>query len=380
MPHSFKEPVSLLLVEDDPVTVSDLKPLLERCNISLAGCVSDGEAALAAAATTPCDIVLMDLMPTSRMDGFTTCRLLVERHMLPVVLMTSSGAETVAPQLETSGAAAFINKPVRLGELLVNLRLALRQNRYKRELEMQRTRYRHFFDNAMVGLFRGTEENRFAVVNKTLATMLGYASPEEFSLVVAEHPDLFYVEDDTPALLKEKLQQQGEVKDFEYQAYGKDGDILWLHESLRVLDENGEVMLAGAIQEVTARIHAEQEAATRLDLLQMTINAVSDLIFLTDLNLDVILCNDAFCAQLGLPREQILGRNCQEIFAEFKEFTAEPPRLPPPSSGGKKRNGTPPVHFKHENKHFHMSMSPFHNPGEDAHEVIGAVYVCRPLA
>ncbi len=94
----------------------------------------DGVQALAIADRMAPDIVLMDaIMPN--MDGFEACRTLKENSELsdvPVVFMTGlSDSEHVIKGLE-SGGVDYINKPIKLDELLARVKVHLNNARMTR--------------------------------------------------------------------------------------------------------------------------------------------------------------------------------------------------------------------------------------------------------
>lgn len=89
--------------------------------------VADGEAALAAVAAAPFDLVLSDVaMP--RLDGFELCRRLKAApatRMLPVILLTAIGEEHKLEGIE-AGADDFLSKPFSLSALYARMRGLLR--------------------------------------------------------------------------------------------------------------------------------------------------------------------------------------------------------------------------------------------------------------
>lgn len=91
----------------------------------------DGLQALAIAQQMSPDIVLMDAMMPN-MDGFEACKALKskgEQHDLPVIFMTGlSDSQNVVKGLE-AGGVDYINKPVKLDELLARIKVHLNNAR-----------------------------------------------------------------------------------------------------------------------------------------------------------------------------------------------------------------------------------------------------------
>ena len=91
--------------------------------------VTDGEAALAAAARERFDVVILDVM-MPLMDGFLVLgRLKADPDLraIPVIMLTARGQERDVLSGLQGGAADYIVKPFSLKELLARVDVALRR-------------------------------------------------------------------------------------------------------------------------------------------------------------------------------------------------------------------------------------------------------------
>jgi DNA-binding NarL/FixJ family response regulator len=114
----------ILIVEDDPVLVRVLRDLLviEGHEVH---CVSDGNAAIEAAAAFAPDLVLLDINLPGR-SGFELCKVWTDQG-IPVIVATARAQKTDRLAGLELGADDYVTKPFDLEELLARIRVVLRR-------------------------------------------------------------------------------------------------------------------------------------------------------------------------------------------------------------------------------------------------------------
>ncbi|WP_253449062.1 DNA-binding response regulator [Halomonas sp. Y3] len=114
---------TVLVVDDSPETLSLITDALASAGVTVLVAL-DGRSALTMLDEITPDIVLMDAMMPG-LDGFETCRLLKQRHDLPVIFMTGlCETEHIVRGMEVGGVD-YITKPVTPDELLARMRVHL---------------------------------------------------------------------------------------------------------------------------------------------------------------------------------------------------------------------------------------------------------------
>jgi PAS domain S-box-containing protein len=104
-------------------------------------------------------------------------------------------------------------------------------------------KYRSIFENAIEGIFQTTPDGRFISANTALAHMLGYNAPEELIRSITNLMNQIYVDPDRRAELRRIFKSQDKVEGFEYEAYRKDGQVVWISNNIRaVRNEKGELL------------------------------------------------------------------------------------------------------------------------------------------
>jgi two-component system, OmpR family, copper resistance phosphate regulon response regulator CusR len=116
----------VLVVEDDPEVRDFLLRAIREAAWAPDG-VSDGQAALAALAQRPYDLVVLDLgLPD--IDGFTVCRALrAAGDTTPVLMLTARNAVNDRVRGLDAGADDYLAKPFAVSELLARLRALARR-------------------------------------------------------------------------------------------------------------------------------------------------------------------------------------------------------------------------------------------------------------
>ncbi|MBM3791960.1 MAG: PAS domain S-box protein, partial [Acidobacteria bacterium] len=127
-------------------------------------------------------------------------------------------------------------------------------------LRRAEARYRGIIENALEGIFQTTREGKFISCNPTLARILGYDSPEDLISSVTDIPRQLYVNPSRRSEAMKKLEAEESLSNFEFQAYRRDGKVIWLSEMTRIVrDEQGNPLYCeGFIEDITDRKRAAE--------------------------------------------------------------------------------------------------------------------------
>lgn len=134
--------LSILAVEDDPVTRSMMRMMLERDGFAVTEAATGNEAVARFREIHP-DLIMMDIaMPD--LDGVEACRLIRrEDERIPILLVTSLDEATVVERAFAAGATDFISKPLQWSIFLQRARHLARAGRAERRVETLET-IRHY--------------------------------------------------------------------------------------------------------------------------------------------------------------------------------------------------------------------------------------------
>ena len=117
---------SILVADDEPNIVLSLEFLLKQAGFRVRT-VSDGEAALAAIAQEPPDLVLLDVMIPGR-DGYAVCQEIRSNPAwrgMRIIMLTAKGGDIQREKGLSLGADEYVTKPFSTRELVERIRRML---------------------------------------------------------------------------------------------------------------------------------------------------------------------------------------------------------------------------------------------------------------
>ncbi len=119
----------VVLVEDDPLAARVAEKILERLGYVVCAAYVTGEQAVAEVAAQDPDVVLMDIGLAGVMDGVAAAKVIIEALGVPVIFLTAAVERDIMDRVAATGAAGYIQKPVKLLDLKANLEMAITRRR-----------------------------------------------------------------------------------------------------------------------------------------------------------------------------------------------------------------------------------------------------------
>ncbi|MFV9505558.1 MAG: response regulator [Oscillochloridaceae bacterium umkhey_bin13] len=133
----------ILVVDDDPLSCTLIRAVLEGEGYQLSFAQSGDEAFSQALELEP-ELILLDVLMRG-MDGIETCRHIRAEPRLaevPIIIMTALNERETRLRSIEAGADDFVTKPLDLTQLRVRVQAIMRLNRYKRLLDERDQRQR----------------------------------------------------------------------------------------------------------------------------------------------------------------------------------------------------------------------------------------------
>jgi PAS domain S-box-containing protein len=253
---------SILIVEDEAVVAEDLAKKVTALGYRILDIASTGAAALQISQAQPPDLILLDITLTGELDGIETATRLKEFSDIPLVFLTAHSDPETVKRATAAGSLGYILKPVREGDLEVQLRAALYMSeRKKTEQKLRKT------EDLLLRAQRGAQAGVWEIDLRTeritwsepyydlvgidrstdpsVATWLSCIHPEDRERVLASYSQS----------IKEKSNQN-----MEYRIIKPNGDVRWVQRQGQIeLDEQGTARrINGITFDITERKQADE--------------------------------------------------------------------------------------------------------------------------
>jgi diguanylate cyclase (GGDEF)-like protein/PAS domain S-box-containing protein len=170
---------------------------------------------------------------------------------------------TIATML-VMGGLVFLKQYLLDKELICLLRKSNKSfenlNRLQTQLVRAEEKYRAIFEDAVVGIFQTSPDGDPVSINRALAEMYKYESPEQFLAEVSNVVRQLFVDPSRMNDLRRILAKDGIVRGAEVEVYCSDRTKKWVLMNLRAAcDATGNVVLhEGTVEDITDRKAAEE--------------------------------------------------------------------------------------------------------------------------
>lgn len=320
------EPIRILFVEDVSADVELAERALRKEDLHFVSMrVDTEENFLAALAEFNPDVVISDYaMPT--FDGMRALKLALERDARrPFILFTGSLNEETAVNCIKAGATDYVLKerlvrlPFAVRDALAQCAIRLAKESAEQALRESEEKHRLIAEMTTDYIYAGELYPDGSTQTKWIIgafqQITGYtvaeinALPNGFAALV--HPD------DLPEIIRhqDKLFARQSYT-LEYRITTKTGAERWLRDYMRALPgetSSGAIRLLGAVQDVTARKHAEEALVESETKWRTLFESCPDGIALATPDGVVTDVNRAYLDQLGYSAQEFLGCHYQDI-------------------------------------------------------------------
>jgi PAS domain S-box-containing protein len=129
------------------------------------------------------------------------------------------------------------------------------------QIVQEQEKFKVIFENSPDGIFQTSEEGRFLTANPAMASICGYASPEELISQLTDMQNQLYVDPNRRIEFKKVMREKGVVRNFDLEIKCKDGSRKWISlTACRVAKPDGSLLhYQGFVGDITAQKEAQKD-------------------------------------------------------------------------------------------------------------------------
>ncbi len=193
-----------------------------------------------------------------------------------------------------------------------------RSKETEKELRAREGLWLDLVNNAVVGVYRASDKGEFLLVNRELARIFGFDTPEGFLGSVPNISMIYRNAADGARLLNE-LKERGLVNGAEVQARRPGNRDIWISINSRKTEQTAHgVVFEGFITDITGRKKAEQSLLESERQFRMLVEQAGDAFFIHDYEGKIFDVNRRACETLGYEREELLGMRISDVDIEVQ--------------------------------------------------------------
>lgn len=143
---------TILLVEDEALIALGEAQILTKHNFNVITAYN-GERAIEIAGEQSIDLILMDIdLGAGRMDGTRAAQIILEKHDIPVVFLSSHTEPEIVEKTEKITSYGYVVKNSGETVLITSLKMAFKLYDAKKEVQSGKRMLQSIFDNAFTGI------------------------------------------------------------------------------------------------------------------------------------------------------------------------------------------------------------------------------------
>lgn len=180
--------------------------------------------------------------------------------------------------------------------------------------EPQEFPYAQLFDAIPIGLYRRTPDGKLIDVNRAIVQASGW--PDRDSLLAVDDVRSLYVDPEDPARLRELIERDGVVRNFETRLQRRHDAPLWVEvNAVAVRDDEGNISCyEGTITPIVARKEMELQLRRSEQRLRAIMNALDEIVAILDCEQRFVAVMGHRLHDMGFVPDTVIGKTLHEVF------------------------------------------------------------------
>lgn len=189
----------IIVVEDQSIVANDIKLRLEKLGYDVPAICLTGEDAIVKVQELKPDLILMDIMLESGIDGIEAAKRIRENIHVPVIFLTAYEDDETLNKAKEAAPSGYILKPYDERDLKTNIEIALSKHEMDVRLRESERKFRLLTEEIADAVIVVTDK-RCLWINPAFTALSGYSESE----VVGNLPE-FFIEDNEKGIFNHRV-------------------------------------------------------------------------------------------------------------------------------------------------------------------------------
>jgi PAS domain S-box-containing protein len=251
---------SILLVDDEAIiAVSEKRKLEAEGYQVLLAYTGEQAAALVDSRREDIDLLLMDIDLGSGMDGTEAARLILGRHDIPILFLSSHTEREVVRKTEAITNYGYVVKSSSLTVLDASIKMALKLFEAQRRLALSEDKFAKAFHVNPDGInINRLSDGVYIDINEGFTRMAGYTKEDVLGRSSLPGDLGVWVHAEDRERYAACLRERGSIENMETEFRRKDGSIMAATISGRLIEVDGQTCVLAITRDMSAREEAER--------------------------------------------------------------------------------------------------------------------------
>jgi PAS domain S-box-containing protein len=315
----------IMIVEDERIVAEDIKEGLQNMGYTVTSVAKSGEMAIEMAEKDRPDLVLMDIVLKGKMDGIETAKQFRSHFDIPVVYLSAYSDENILKRVKLTEPFGYIIKPFIEKELQVNIEMALYKHKMEKELKESKEWFSKTLKSIGDAVIAVDINSNVVFMNPAAQLLTGWDMINGVGKKLNEIFKIVNRVDNEPIEVYDK-NSKNDVFDFNGKAQtvliDKYGIKLPVEDTYTSITDNygntiGHVLV---FRDTIDQKRTENELQMALKDWQNIFNAISDCVFIIDMEGNILNTNGVFENMTGIKTENIIGKHCYKVMHCSSDF------------------------------------------------------------
>ncbi|MGB9980181.1 PAS domain S-box protein [Methanobacterium sp.] len=247
-------PAKILIVEDEAITLLDIRSLLEDIGFDVVSTASKCLESIQKVRDLKPDLILVDILLNDEMDGIEVVKEIKAFCDAPIIYITSYNDEKTFKRAKLTEPYGFITKPFDHNVLKVSIETALYKHELDKKLKESEARFRSVYENSFDAILLTKPDGTILAANPAAEKMFLMREEE---IIKSGRGGLVIPDENLTQAIKERAEKGGFRSELTFKR--KDGSI-FLGEvtSNTFTDVDSIVKTSMIIRDITERKKAEE--------------------------------------------------------------------------------------------------------------------------